>query len=248
MKKVKIFVLLTLTIIVSTMKAQDQAQSSRIKEYGIGLYGLSNFSLQYRWGNEKKLFRVHGNVGLSGLTNKNTASTTQMQDLVTNQNYSTSYKYTTPLDFYFGLGLSILKLKSITDNFGLLYGPSIGLTYTNTTNQSDWTNTTTYNVSGIKQMDERTVKTNEQELRPNIGFIFGAFYKISSSFYIYGEVVPNIYFGYLSGSITTNFKRTSTNNPTLSETTTDPVSSITYGISGLSNSGALLTFAYRITK
>ncbi len=248
MKKVKIFVLLTLTIIVSTMKAQDQAQSTKIKEYGIGLYGLSNFSLQYRWGNEKKLFRVSGDVGFSGLTYNNKKSNTQTQDPVTNRTYSNNYKYTTPLDFYCGLGLSILKLKTITDNFGLVSGPSIGLTYTNTTNQSDQVNVSINNVTGTKQMDVRTTKTNKQELRPTIGFVFGAFYKINSSFYVYGEIVPHIYFGFLRNKKTTNYTVTSSNNQTFTETTTDPESGTTYGISGLSNSGALLTFAYRITK
>ena len=64
MKKLKIIIALTTAFIISTLTAQAQ-QPAKVKEYGIGIYGLNNFSLQYRWGNENRIHRLSGAIGAS---------------------------------------------------------------------------------------------------------------------------------------------------------------------------------------
>lgn len=54
----KNFLLLSLVLITLSAfgQEQDTATNSKVSEVGIGLKNLNSFSLQYRWGNEKRLY------------------------------------------------------------------------------------------------------------------------------------------------------------------------------------------------
>ena len=65
-----------LTIIVSTFMISilnAQEKPAKVKEYGIGLSSFNSFSLQYRWGTDKLLYRLQGNIGAN--TSFGTSST-----------------------------------------------------------------------------------------------------------------------------------------------------------------------------
>src|SRR5579872_3847110 len=73
--------------IVSTLTAQEQ-QPLKVKEYGIGLSSFNSFSLQYRWGNEKRLYRINAN--LAGNTSFGNGSQTSSATRDTLSNSTTS--------------------------------------------------------------------------------------------------------------------------------------------------------------
>lgn len=221
MKKIKIVVTLTATLIVSVLNAQEQPQPSVLKplpakvtEYGIGLSSLNSFSLQYRWGNENRLYRLQGNIGGSS-----TLSTP-----INNQYSVTSL--TTPLSINCGLSFSILKIKSISEKIGLMYGTFLGGGY-NQMLQSY------YNVNS-----SILAKTNSQITSASLGLVLGGVYKINSSFLVYAEIDP---------SFTYTYSHSHYNNP-LSVLSSYNIHSDAIQLNNLSNSNASLTIVYRITK
>lgn len=262
MKKIKIVITLTATFLVSTLNAQEQPQQSqpaiikplpsRVVEYGIGLSNLNSFSLQYRWGNETKLYRIEGNIGGSGSTGNSSNKSSTLRDTLSNSSSGTT-KTTTPINLNCGFSFSILKIKSISEKFGFLYGEILGLSYninqsTSTTNSISTFNTSVYN----NYTTTATTKQNSQTFQPYVGIVLGAVYKISPSFLLYAEIDPNIYYAYneskrnTTSSITyTNVASQGNNNTRASS---NPNSTNTFGLSNLSNSGASLTIVYRITK
>lgn len=234
MKTITITVALTTMFASLNMTAQDQSTLPKVKEFGIGLTGFNSFSLQYRWGNEKRLFRVSGIIG--GTFSSDNSSIEAISS--TYPAASSTTKTTTPLDFNCSLNFSVLKLKSVSEKLGILYGGIVAFTYfekkTNIVkisyNALDPTNTTT-----------TTTKQNSKNFQPSLGFAIGAVYKINSSFLLYAEIDPNIYYSYAKGT---------SNSTTLNSNDFENGSGSKkiFGLANLSNSGASLTIVYRITN
>ena len=242
MKNILVAIILTLTLIVSKMPAQEKIPL-KVKEYGIGLSNLNNFSLQYRWGNEKLLYRINATLGGHGAFGTGSNSSANNQDSLHIYNNSATTSTKTPLYLNFGLGFSILKLKTLTEKFGFIYGGVVGVTYYYN-NLQDKEKSNLLNGSSTTYID-RTTKTISQTLQPYAGIVLGTFYKVNSSFIVYLDIAPNIYYAFNQ----TKVSNTTTNNPQNTYLTTDNSSSLhTFGVSNLSNSGAALTIVYRITK
>jgi hypothetical protein len=246
----QIGLIVVLTTILTTFKvqAQDQPTLPKVKEFGIGLTGFNSFSLQYRWGNEHRLFRLSGNIGGTTSAGNSSDNSSTVQDTINNGSSSTT-KTTTPINLNCGLSFSILKIKQVSEKFGFICGGIYAFTYsinqsTTTTNSANNGNYP-YNIYTTTS----TTKRNSQNFQPSLGIVIGAVYKINSSFLLYAEIAPNIYYAY--NKITSNMTsiRTYTNN-NMNETTDSsmPSSTNTFGLSNLSNSGATLTIVYRITK
>lgn len=220
---------------------QDQQTLPKVKEVGIGLTSFNSYSLQYRWGNDKRLFRLSGNIGGTSSSDNSTSTATTVQDTL-NTTYTVTTKTTTPINLNFGFSFSLLKIKSVTEKLGFICGEITSFSYN--INQTNTNKTQTNNSPNSYTITDEQ-KTNSQTLQPSIGIVMGAVYKINSSFMIYAEVSPNIYYAY---------KKTMTNSTvystlTSATTTTDqPSTTNTFGLSNLSNSGAMLTIAYRWTK
>ena len=187
-----------------------QGQTSKVKEYGIGFYGFNSYSLQYRWGNENRLYRLNGGIG----------SQTQFGNTQINSSKPTG-------NLGGGLSFGILKLKSINEKFGIFHGGSFGINYQ-------------YSVTRFTSPGMTSINKN-QSLQPNIGITLGAFYKITPSIILYAEITPNIYYTY-------DFSKNSQTDVLSNQTEINKVHSNAIGLSSFSNSSALLTLAYRITK
>ena len=233
MKTKTIGFILALTTMLTTfnMEAQD---TSKVKEFGIGLASLNGFSLQYRWGNEHRLYRLSGNISGSGSV-KNSSNSSSTDSSVK------TIKTITPINLNFGLSFSILKIKSVSEKFGFLYGTVYTLSYSinQSTTKTDNSNQSSSNTT------TNTTKQNSQTYNPSVGIALGAVYKINSSFLLYGEIDPYIYYSYNKTTMNTT---TSTSNSNIQTINNNPSSTNSFGLSNLSNSFATLTIVYRITK
>lgn len=245
MKNLKINLAIAFACISTVLCAQLQtptdtlANKQKVREYGIGFTGLNSYSLQFRWGSPKLLYRINANIAATGLTNNNTVTDNGSPST---GNYSTNQNQTkTPFSINTGVGFSILSLKQLNTKFGLMVGGTAGLTYSYTTGQ----NVQTYNTTG-GSWHSTTVKTISQTLQPYIGCVLGAFYKITPSFIIYAEIAPNIFFAdnHTTGKTTNQYYP---NGPNIGSSDTKTNFS-NMGISSFTNSGAMLTLVYRITK
>lgn len=214
----------------------QEVKPVKIKEIGLGLYNFQNFSLQYRWGNEKRLFRINGNLGVSsGNGRSDTYGLRKADTTFSSYNYGDDLK--TPVNLNVGLGFSVLKQRSINDKFGFMYGPLIGISYSYI--QSERYSSS----SGSGYYTSTTAVQKSQTIQPYLGMVVGASYKINASFFIYLEIGPNVYYSFYQ-SFTT---RDTQGGLSYSEEETSSNDN-SFGISGLSNSGAMLTFVYRYNK
>ncbi len=257
MKNITIIITSCILLLVSSLKAQEVTPTAtltpktdsiqkKVKEFGIGFTGLNAYSLQYRWGNTKRLFRVNGTIGGStafgdGSSNSNNTNTIGNTSFNINNN-----KSKTPFNFSSSLSFSMLYLKSLAEKIGIVYGPVAGFSYsTITTNTTQTTNSSSQNNSNNTA---NTNNTQTQNMQPYLGFVFGAFWKISKSFFLYAEIAPNVYYQ-RSYTTSKNSTTTSNSNPNSSNTSSSSIShNNTFGLASLSNSGAMLTIVYRITK
>jgi hypothetical protein len=256
MKNLKVNLPLVFVCITSALCAQLQTplvnptdtlaskQKIRVKEYGIGFTGLNSYSLQYRWGTPKVLYRINANVGFTGLSNANNNTDNYQNNTGSFSASSDNVQIKTPATISTAIGFSVLTLKQINPKFGIVLGGTAGLTYSYTTGQN--IQASTYQDPNNFSVETVTTKSTTQTLQPYMGFVLGAYYKINPSFIIYAEIAPNIYYA--------SSQTKSTSNTTYYPPTTDTRSSTTsntsanLGLSGLSNSGAMLTLVYRITK
>lgn len=214
----------------------QEVKPVKIKEIGLGLYNFQNFSLQYRWGNDKSLFRLNGSIGVNTGNGRSDTYGWRQEDTVSGSyNYGEDLK--TPVNLTVGLGFSILKLRSINDKFGLIYGPLIGISYSYL--QSERYSSS----SGSGYYSSTTTVQKSQTIQPYLGIVVGVSYKINDSFFIYLEIGPNVYYSYNQGYTT---KETQSDSYYSEDETSS--NSNSFGISGLSNSGAMLTFVYRYNK
>ncbi len=241
-------------LISSNLKAQDsssQATLPKVKEYGVGFTGLNSFSLQYRWGNEKRLFRINATIGGSTAFGKNSGNLTQAQDTMYRNNNTYTSKTTSPVNFNSSLSFSILKIKYVADKFGFMYGGVVGVSYSTTNTQATEAGTNVNysynnaNNTGLFPYSE-TTKNHSQIIQPYAGVILGVVYKINSSFLVYLEIAPNIYYARNNTTITDDTNNKQPNQYVVSQT--QKTANNTFGIANLTNSGAMLTVVYRITK
>ncbi len=242
MKNLLLAIVLTSTFIVTKMSAQENTPL-KVKEYGIGLSNLNSFSLQYRWGNEKRLYRINATLGGRGAFGSGSNSSVNNQDSLHIYNNSGTTSTKTPLNLNFGLGFSVFKLKTLSEKFGIIYGGVVGLSYSyNNIQNKEKLNS--FNGSSTAYSNSNT-KTITQALQPYAGIVLGTYYKINSSFLVYLDIAPNIYYSFNQ----TKISNTITNSPQNTSLTSDNSSSLNiFGLSNLSNSGAALTIVYRITK
>ena len=254
MKITKIILAAIIILITSNLKAQDlntQAPPLKVKEYGIGLSSFNSFSIQYRWGNEKRLFRINATVGGSTGFGKGSANENQGDTANSSSNTNTT-KSTSPINFNTSLSFSILKIKYVAGKFALMYGGVAGVSYSTTNTQTTETGTQTnyYNGGSIPSNTSypytQVKKNNTQNIQPYIGVILGASYKISEAFLVYLEIAPNIYYSHTN--TTSTLTETDKHPNAYITNTTNKSANNTFGIANLSNSGAMLTFVYRITK
>lgn len=245
---IKLIAALASTIFVSTAQAQETTapvvSNTKVKEFGIGFNSLNSYSLQYRWGTEKRLFRIEGTIG-GGYNDQNSNGT--------NLNYPTTpyqSKQSTPLNLSSSISFSIINLKPLNNNFGLMYGGSIGFQFITNKTISDYNqNNSVFDTSGAFVMTSQNLNntTSSQFYTPQLGLVLGAYYKINSSFSIYGEIDPMIYYSRgnrnSSQSITYEPKYSYRNTSSSSSSISNDI-----GISNLSNANARLTLVYRFSK
>ena len=236
-----ITIALASVLIASKLMGQDQLP--KVKEFGIGLTNFNTFSLQYRWGNEKRLFRISGNIGETTSSRNSSNNSTNIQDTTTSNSSFFTAKTTSPINLNCGLSFSILKIKSVSEKLGIVYGGVLSFAYTiNQTNTN-----INFTQQGNTYTNTSTSKNRSQTFQPSIGMAFGAVYKINSSFLLYAEIDPNLYYAYQKTTSVITNEITSTMYNYL-QTGNVPGSTNTFGIGNLSNSGASLTIVYRITN
>lgn len=207
------------------LMAQDPIP--KVQEFGIGLSNLNSFSLQYLWGNENRLSRLTLSLGMSTLNSVLPKQISSINDTTQIESHTTQ---TTPININGALNYSILKIKPLTDKFGLVYGSIFSLSglyvLTKTTGTSQ-----EYLNGNLSVTSSSSWKNTVLTLQPSIGFVLGAVYAINTSFSIYAEIDPNLY-----------YKHDATSNGGNSRFNT---SSNSIGLASLSNSGATVTLVYK---
>ncbi len=251
MKNLKRNLALVLVCITTLVCAQQQtptdtlATKQKVKEYGIGFISLNSYSLQYRWGTPKLLYRINANVGFTGLSKNDNINDTYNQNGTSYSSSTTQIQTKTPATLTTGAGFSMLTFKQINPKFGLMIGGIAGLTYSYTTGENIQTNSN-YSTGSGNSSQTTTTKTTSQTLQPYLGCVLGAYYKFNPSFIIYAEISPNIFYATTKTTGNTTYQ----NNPvsTNSKSGDSKTNNSNFGLSGLTNSGAMLTLVYRITK
>lgn len=254
--KIKI-VALSIIFILGFQKINSQNSNDsirlKVREVGIATSGFNSFSLQYRWGTSTLLKRISGGIG-SGSQGQDISGTYSSTSTFSNPSAPTqtagqtiSQNNQNPLNASVNFGFSILKLKPIHGNLGFLYGQSFTINYfinltqnkeTTISNNSPYYPTTVTNIT----------KTNSQSLTPVFGLIFGLSYKIIPNFYVYAELNPSVYYSFGISNSSSIYTESNLGYSTTTRTSSNPGYIYRYGITGLSNSGALLTFVYRWSK
>ena len=262
MKNATIIITSCILLLVSSLKAQEAITTptvtpktdslpKKVKEFGIGFTSLTAYSLQYRWGNTKRLFRVNATIG--GSTTFGNGSNNSTNDQTTGSTNNTTGNSTTnsPIVFNAGLSFSMLYLKPLVKKFGLIYGPIAGVSYSTSNNQTTGTTTAVLYAPNATNNgtypNNTTTKITSKTLQPYLGFVLGAFYKINRSFFIYAEIAPNIYYARTNSTNSTTQSVLNLNNSVGNITNNTSTSNNAFGIANLSNSGATITIVYRIT-
>lgn len=240
-----------LVLMLMTFRLEAQDKPSKVKEYGIGLSDFNSFSLQYRWGNEQRLFRISGSIGGTTGSGNSANNSSALQD-TSHYRSLDNMKTTSPINLSCGLRFSVLKIKPVSEKFGIMYGGIFGFVYfikqSTATTITDKNGTYIYSGgNGYYSYNNYTSTTiseqNIQTIQPYIGIALGAVYKITPSFLLYAEIDPNLYYAYTKSTV--NISATESN---ITTTSNYQQSSNTFGLENLSNSGASLTIVYRITK
>jgi hypothetical protein len=133
----------------------------------------------------------------------------------------------------------------VVDKFGIVYGVVFGLTYTYSKSNSNETsiNSNTNNMTNYPLPSHYSSSYNSYSIQPYIGISFGFVYKFNPSFYLYADVSPNVYYSYSkSSTISSNSQNVSINSNNNNDIHN------TFGLTNFSNSGAMLTLVYHITK
>jgi hypothetical protein len=249
MKTTTITLTLIATLVVNVSILTAQNLPANIKEYGIGFRNLNDFSLQYRFGTEKKLKRIDLNLGgstsfaNSSDRNKNQVSSGNEQEA----NGAGNSK--TPVSFNLGLVYSRLKLKAINDKFGLLSGTYLGIYYNTKYDQSVSENKVQNINNPINPtIEKRFMSTRIHGVQTSFGMVLGAYYKINQQFLIYAEVAPGVYYNFSHIKLNTETKIENVGISNSSFKTESEGNNHSFGITGFSNSAVHFSLIYRITK
>ncbi len=240
--KIKSIKIIALALLFNYASAFAQNEPAKILEYGVGLNSLNSFSLQHRWGNENRIYRMTGTISGQSTNDEAKGSQTVSQDSIPSNTTLSNTESKIPVSFNVGGEFSILNLKKVTDKFGLFFGYSLGFDYSYSKNE---VTNTFIGISNPGYNSTNFSKSENQNLSPNIGINLGGYYNVSPAFLIYAELAPNIYYGY---SKSKSESKNSNNTSNIINTNSNDNTSNNFGISGLSNFGASLTFAYRIIK
>jgi len=231
-------VIIALIFLAINISVYSQDTIHKVNEIGIGFASTSSFSLRYQWGIDQMVYRI-SLVSLGG-TNSNANTSYAQTNTIVSNNYdyitlgSTS---NTPINLTGGLNLSMVRIKQVNDKFGFMYGLAIGinLSYVETKAETNYL----YNPSNYNPIPSNYTTTSiTSSYAPFIGFVIGARYKISKSFFVYAEITPNVNFTYAQAKVN--------NTPGVNTPQNSNKITRTYGLSGLTNSGAMITIIYRI--
>lgn len=237
LKKIKIAA--ALFALTAFCKLQAQEISPKIKEVGIGFYNFNSYSLQYRWGTEKRMYRINGAVSGQNKSQKDKTSNSTSFNGQTNESNNVNGNKS-PFNFNINLGLSTIKMKAINEKFGFIHGALLGIRYDYSKLRIKSTTSSINN--GILNSSQNSSVQTSHDVQPYIGIVIGAYYKLNKDFSIYAELNPNVYFDYNyfidQTSTPENAQNAGTKNTRKSQ-------NHNVGISGLTNSGASLTLAYR---
>lgn len=236
-----------------TLLKKDTLPKVKVKELGIGFTSLTAYSLQYRWGTDNVLFSISGSIAGSTSFGSGTNGSTQAQDTTYSNTSTGSSKTSTPINFSTGLSFSALHIKYITKKFGIMHGGILGCSYSIVNSQTNSTGTNvTYQYHNYSQTGtfpySSATNNHSQTIQPYIGLIFGAVYKINKSFLIYVSIAPNIYYAHTNRTYTTTYNSQQPNYVYTTNNRNTSSTNNTIGLASLSNSGAMLTLVYRITK
>ncbi|MBK9737470.1 MAG: hypothetical protein IPO92_21965 [Saprospiraceae bacterium] len=181
-----------LMFISTETDAQVRTDSTKVREIGIGLRGINDFSIQYFWGSNKRLYRISGDIGggySKTNSNYNTISLTDSIPLILPQN--NSYDQTS-LDF--GLNFSMFKKRFVSDKFGFLFGQVISFNYRRNVSTSNSSRVAP--IFGATETTNRTLTKHDNSYRPALGLLLGAFYNFTPKVYLYVEIRPQIYYSF----------------------------------------------------
>jgi hypothetical protein len=212
----------------------------RVHDIGIGFSSTSSFSLRYQAWTDALLYRITL-ISLGGTSSNSTTdnTVTNTVKVSTNAVAPSATSVNTPVNLSGGLNLSFAKIKPINDRLGFMFGTVIGVNISYVKTVTDYVYLTPFVYT--PQPTPYTLDAISQSYQPFIGIVIGVRYKISQAFFLYAEISPNINYTYA--------KATNENSPAGPYTPNNYVKiTNTYGLSGLSNSGALITIMYRILK
>jgi len=141
--------------------SQDQP-SLKVHELGLTFSNLDNFGIRYKTGNEKTLLRLTF-VALNISSNK-----------ISGQNQTDQ----TNTGMGAGFRIGFEKRIHLVQNFHLLLGSDLGISYT-------------YN-----QQENGDNKATQWVVSPAIYFVFGAAYQAGQHFIISAEITPSLFYNY----------------------------------------------------
>src|ERR1700751_1647163 len=107
MKSIKTLLVAAIIFISTALRAQDTSwmPAKKVKEFGLGFSGLNAYSLQYRWGNTKWLYRINANISGFNNSGSNILDNANNGNNLTN---TTRNNTKTPLNISTSLGFSVL--------------------------------------------------------------------------------------------------------------------------------------------
>jgi hypothetical protein len=227
--KNSIGIIICLMLMFISVKLMAQDPLPKVQEFGIGLSNLNSYSMQYLWGSENRLSRLTLTLGILNSNSFEPKRFGRVNDTISIESKTSQ---TIPININGGLSYSILKIKPLTDNFGLVYGSIFSFSGSYVLSKTTEINQEFINGNPLNYTTTSTSKSSSSTLQPSIGLVIGAVYKISTAFLIYAEIDPHFYYQHTAA---------------INDGGTNQYGN-TYGLASLSNSGATLTLVYKITK
>jgi len=227
----------------------SQENPTKTKEIGLVFSSLNSFGLRYKCGNEKTLFRITALV-LNG------TNTTNDYSNYSYNNVSDAVPSSSSKTLGGGLNIGIEKRKQINDKFYFFYGADLINSYNEnkTTTYTPSTSSIGVYANGTYTM-RSTILNNSSDthswtMSSGIGILIGAAYRISNSFSIAAELLPNVSYKYTKAITTSSSNYTTWQGNPLNPYSYDIISNSTIinkGITyALTNGVASITIAYRI--
>lgn len=228
-------VVIALMFLAINISVYSQDTIHKVNEIGIGFATLTSYSLRYQWGKDNFVYRITA-VSLGGTNSTANSNYTTTSTTPLSSNSSSPSIVNTPINLSGGLNFSIANIKHINKKFGFMFGAEVGVNLSYVKSKTD--NIFIYKTSGSPPPSPYSTEAITTSYAPFIGIVIGARYKLSPSFYLYAEITPNINYTYAKASVT--------NTPGVDTPINTNKITRTYGLSGLANSGAMITIIYRI--